>query len=78
MEAHEFQDLHGGWFFYAMFFSGVNHCNRVGIVWNSATEFLQSNFLMNYDKNGCFLKWWYPQSPPQNGHFLVGKPMVVG
>ena len=19
--------------------------------------------------DGCFLKWWYPQSPPQNDHF---------
>ena len=24
------------------------------------------------------LKWWYPQSPPQNERFLVRKPMVVG
>ena len=24
---------------------------------------------------GCFRKWWYPHFTPQNGPFLVGKPM---
>ena len=26
---------------------------------------------------GCFLKWWYPKTPPK-WSFLVRKPMVVG
>ena len=28
-------------------------------------------------RNGCFLKWWYPQNTPK-WSFLVGKPLVVG
>ena len=25
---------------------------------------------------GCFLKWWYPQSPPQNDHFCMKTPIL--
>ena len=33
------------------------------------------DFSCSFWQFGCFLQWWYPQSPPQNDHFLVGKPM---
>ena len=33
----------------------------------------------NFSLSGCFLKWWYPQSPHTKcWSFLVGTPMVVG
>ena len=29
----------------------------------------ETQILYNLTRHGCFLKWWYPQSPPQNDHF---------
>ena len=54
------------------------------LFWNSAPHMTSGNWKLLhhfcrsskcsgrcpiYGWFGCFLKWWYPQSPPQNDHF---------
>ena len=43
------------------------------LSWPEAWELVL--VVISFRGYGCFLKGWYPQSPPQNDHFLVGKPM---
>ena len=43
------------------------------LLWSGIFEYFRWNFWI-----GCFLKRWYPHFTPQNGLFLVGKPIVVG
>ena len=47
-----------------------------GCLWKKNLQGSQPFFLRQ--PSGSFLKWWYPHFTPQNGPFLVGKPIVVG